>query len=110
MRQPSVSSTRNSLSPVSVQSTSGTPGTLIAAASAGFLDLISLVLTNETATATIVSISDGTITYKFALAASGGGVFNFGSDPIPATTAATAWTISNSASSTIDAIALFLNS
>ena len=67
----------------SVQSTSGSPSTLIAAVAANYTDITSLVMTNEGASATIVSLSDGTVTYKYALAANGGIVMNF-TTPLPA--------------------------
>jgi hypothetical protein len=91
----------------SVQSTSSSPSTLIAAGATGvFNDIITLVLTNE-GTATIVSISDGTTTYKYALGANAGLNINFPST-LPATSSATAWTISNSASQTVDASGVYL--
>lgn len=95
--------------PVTVQSTSASPATLIASAAAQFTDIVTLVLTNE-GSATIVSISDGTKTYKFALAAAaanGSISINFAST-LPATSSATAWTISNSAAQNVDCVAVYV--
>lgn len=86
----------------SVQTTDTSSHNLLASGGTGvFTDLISLVITNETATATVVSLSDGTVTYKFALAASGGISTTFPST-LPATSSATAWTVISSASVTLD--------
>lgn len=67
--------------------------TLIAAGAAGvFRDLTFLQASNTSATAVRIDISDGTRTYSWYLAASGGG-FNINFDPpLKATAAATAWT------------------
>jgi len=97
---------RDLIGAVSVQNT-GVSGTLVGQIASTFVDITNLILTNETGTATVVSISDGTTTYKFALAANGGGVFPF-SPPLPAATVNTNWTISNSASSTIDAVVTYV--
>ena len=97
---------RDLVGTASVQNT-GSSGTLITGVSNIYADITNLVLTNETATATVVSISDGTVTYKFALAASGGGVFPF-SPPLPATTADVNWTVSNSGSCTIDCVVTYV--
>lgn len=96
---------------VSVQSTASSPATLIAAGATGiFNDIITLVLTNE-GTATIVSISDGTVTYKFSLGAVASAnanlVINFAT-PLQATSSATAWTISNSAAQNVDVVATYV--
>ncbi len=101
-----IATTRSTVKAVSVKNT-GSSGTLIGAVSSVYNDILGIVLTNETATATVVSISDGTATYKFALAANGGGVFQF---PyfLPATSLDTNWTISNSASSTVDAVVTYV--
>lgn len=97
---------RATLGVFSVQSTSSSPSSLIGSGS-GYRDIITLILTNE-GTATIVSISDGTTTYKFALGANLGININF-SSTLPAKTSATAWTISNSASQTVDASGVYVN-
>lgn len=97
---------RTAVFPISVQSTSATPSTLIASAAAHYTDIVTLILTNE-GTATVVSISDGTITYKFALAANGIDVINFPT-PLPASSSATAWTVSNSAAQTVDCVLTYL--
>lgn len=92
---------------VSVQSTSATGATLIAAGATGVLnDIVTFIATNETSTATVVSLSDGTVTYKFALAGNGGISANFNS-PLPATSTATAWTVSNSAAVNVDCVAVY---
>jgi hypothetical protein len=97
---------RDIIGTASVQNT-GASGTLIGQIASTYCDIIQLILTNETATATVVSISDGTTTYKFALAANGGGVFTFPT-PLPATSTNTNWTVSNSASSTVDCVAIYV--
>lgn len=90
---------------VNASAASGT--SLVAAGATGvFNDIISLVITNETSTATIVSLTDGTTTYKFALAANGGIVLNF-STPLPAASSATAWTCGNSATVALDYVVIY---
>jgi 5-hydroxyisourate hydrolase-like protein (transthyretin family) len=99
---------RSAIGTVSVQNTSATPATFIAAGATGkYQDIISLVFSNETASATVMSLSDGTKTYKFALASSGGLTVNFPST-LPATSTATAWTLSNSAADTVDCVAVYV--
>lgn len=75
--------------------------TLVAAGASGvFRDLTMVQCSNAGATAVRVDISDGTKTYSWFLAASGGG-FNLNFEPpLAATTAATAWTMAISASDT----------
>lgn len=75
--------------------------TLIGAAAAStFRDLTFLQASNTSSTAVRIDISDGTRTYSWFLAASGGG-FNINFEPpLAATTAATAWTAAISASVT----------
>jgi hypothetical protein len=72
-----------------------------------FTDIVTFIVTNESSTPTVVSLSDGTTTYKFAIAANGGGVFTFAS-PLPATSAATAWQVLNSAGVALDYVALYV--
>jgi 5-hydroxyisourate hydrolase-like protein (transthyretin family) len=99
---------RSALGTVSVQNTSGSPATFIAAGATGkYRDIVSLVFSNEAASATVMSLSDGTTTYMFALPASGGLVVNFPST-LPATSTAIAWTLSNSASDTVDCVAVYV--
>jgi hypothetical protein len=97
---------RDIIGTASVQNT-GVSGTLIGQIGSTYTDITNLVLTNESASATVVSVSDGTTTYKFALAANGGGVFPF-SPPLPATSTNTNWTISNSASATVDVVVTYV--
>lgn len=97
---------RDIIGTASVQNT-GSSGTLIAAITSTYCDIITLIFTNESGTATVVSVSDGTTTYKYAIAANGGIVVNFPT-PLPATSAATNWTVSNSASSTVDCVAVYV--
>jgi hypothetical protein len=73
-----------------------------------FTDITELILTNESATATIVSISDGTIAYNFALAANGGLTKTFAT-PLKATSAATAWTVSNSSAVNVDCVGVVID-
>ena len=102
-----VNGLRAALGTFSLKSTSSSPVTLIAAGT-GFRDIITLIFTNEGITATIVTISDGTATYTFGLAAGEGLPINFVST-LPATTTATAWTVANSASNTVDCSGVYLN-
>lgn len=79
----------------------------IGAGAAGvFNDIITFIATNRAATATVVSLTDGTAVYTFALAANGGIVINFPT-PLPATSSATAWTIGNSATVACDYVAVY---
>jgi hypothetical protein len=79
----------------------------IAAGATGvFNDIITFVATNRSTSATIVTLTDGTASYTFALAANGGIVINFPT-PLPATSTATAWTIGNSATVACDYMAVF---
>ena len=74
-----------------MSSTSAT--TIITAGASGvYNDIISLAITNSSATALIVTISDGTKSLVYAIAANGG-IMIQPSSPIPATSAATAWQI-----------------
>jgi len=100
---------RQMLGTASVNSSAASGATLIAAGASGvFTDIVSLVITNESSTATVVSITDGTTTYKFALAANGGIVINFPT-PLPAASSATAWTCGNSATVPCDFVVVYLN-
>jgi len=100
---------RSMTNAASAQSSSASPSTLIAAGGAGvYNDILTLILTNEsTTTATVVSLSDGTNTYKFALSVNGGGVFQFPT-PLPASSAATAWQFSNSAGVAVDCVVIYV--
>jgi hypothetical protein len=80
---------------------------LIGAGNSGvFNDIITLIMTNRSATASVVSLTDGTVTYTFAIAANGGLVCNFPT-PLPATSTATAWTIGNSAAVAFDYVTVY---
>ncbi len=82
---------------------------ITAGGSGVFNDIISLIITNESSTATIVSLSDngsGGTVYKFALAANGGIVINFPT-PLPQGTSNAAWDVLNSAAVACDYIAVF---
>jgi hypothetical protein len=91
---------------ISATSNSNSSTTLLAAGAAGILnDIPQLMFTNSSATATVVTITDGTNSYNFALAASGGCIVPI---YLKATTAATAWTWSNSASATVYAVGSYI--
>lgn len=103
---------RNLIGSTGVQSTSGTASTLIAAGATGvFNDIVSLSCTNESSTATIVTISDngsGGNTYKFNVAAVAGAGFIWNpTSPLPQGTSAAAWDILNSAAVTLDCVAIY---
>lgn len=103
-----LNSVRDLIGTASVQSTSASPAAFITAGGTGvFNDICELVLTNESATATIVSISDGTTTFKFALAGNGGMTKTFATPLVQGGTA-TGWTISNSAAVNVDAVVVYV--
>jgi hypothetical protein len=89
---------------------STTPASFISAGGSGvFNDIISLVLTNSSSTATIVTITDngtGGNSYSFALAANGGIVLNFPT-PLPQGTANAAWEISCTPAETVYYVAIY---
>ena len=98
---------RDLVGSASVQTTDSSAHNLLASGGTGvYTDLVSLAITNESATATVVSLSDGTVVYKFALAANGGIVLQFPST-LPASSTATAWTVTSSAAVTLDFVVTF---
>lgn len=67
--------------------------TVVAAGGSGvFTDITSLIIMNSSATATLVTLSDGTVSYVYYLGAGSGFTMPF-NPPLPATTANTAWTL-----------------
>jgi hypothetical protein len=100
---------RDLVSTASAQTTSSSLSSLIAAGGTNvYTDIVTFIATNESASATVVTLTDGTATYKFALASNGGIVINFPT-PLPATSANTAWQVSNSASDTVDCVAVYVS-
>ena len=101
---------RDLIGTASLDSSSGSAVSFIAAGASGvFNDIVSLVITNDSSTATIVTLSDngsGGNTYRFALAGNGGMVFN-PPTPLPQGTAAAAWDVLNSAAVSCHYIAIF---
>jgi hypothetical protein len=98
---------RDLIGTVQLNNSSSSPVSFIGAGASGvFNDIISFIATNESSTATIISLTDGTTTYKFAIAANGGIVVNF-QTPLPAASTATAWNVSNSAAVAVDYIAVY---
>ena len=91
---------------VSDNSTASGVSFIGAGASGVYNDIITFIATNRSSTATVVTLTDGTASYTFALAANGGIVVNFPT-PLPATSTATAWTIGNSATVACDYIAVY---
>ncbi|PWT75514.1 MAG: hypothetical protein C5B59_08525 [Bacteroidetes bacterium] len=77
--------------------TNNTANTIVAAIASVFTDIISLVITNSSATPVVVTVSDGTASYLYSIAANGGMVVPLPA-PLPATTVNTAWTATSSAS------------
>jgi hypothetical protein len=72
-------------------STSAT--TVVAAAGSGvYADISSLIVTNSSTTATLVTLSDGTVSFVYSVPAGSGFTMPF-SPPLPATSANTAWTL-----------------
>ena len=70
-----------------------------------FLDLTTFTATNRSSTASVVSLSDGTNTYTYAIASNGGIVVTFPT-PLPAHGTATQWTVLNSAGVAFDYMAV----
>ena len=106
-RQVTVANTvRNLVGTAVLTATSTSPTTLISTVASTYTDIISLTMTNESSSATVVSLSDGTTTYKFALAANGGITFN-PTTPLPATSVNTAWTIAITGTVSVDCIAIY---
>jgi hypothetical protein len=105
-----ISCSRANVLPGAAQSTSATPVNLIAAQGAGkSTDLISLFVTSETATACVLSVSDGTKTYKFNTGANAGSGFMYAPPvPVPTSNMNTAWTLTGCAAVTLDAVGQFL--
>ena len=80
---------------------------LIGAGATGvFNDIITFIVTNRSSTATVVTLTDGTASYTFAIAGNGGMVINFPT-PLPETSSATAWTVGNSAAVACDYVAVY---
>jgi hypothetical protein len=98
--------TRGLTGQISAQSTSSSPVVLITGVANVFNDIITLIFTNETNAPTVVLVSDGTLTYRFAISPYGGGVFNF-LTPLPASNMSTNWTFSNTANATIDCVGTY---
>ena len=98
---------RNSVQPLILSNSSASsPANFGTVGGTGvYLDLASFIVTNRSATATVLSLTDGTLTYTFAIAANGGLVHN-PSVPIPASATATQWQVSNSGGVACDYIAL----
>ena len=96
-----------------LSSSSASATQLIAAGAAGlFNDIASLTITNESGTATVVTLSDngsGGNTYKFAIAANGGISYN-PAIPLPQGTAAAAWDVLNSAGVALDYVVIYIPS
>lgn len=91
---------------VSNNSTASGVSFIGAGASGVFNDIITFIATNRSSTATVITLTDGTASYTFAIAGNGGIVINFPT-PLPATSSATAWTIGNSATVACDYIAVY---
>jgi hypothetical protein len=105
-----LNSVRDLIGTAILNSNSSTTVSFITAGASGvFNDIISLIITNESATATIATLTDngsGGNTYKFALAGNGGIVVNFPT-PLPQGTSAAAWQVLNSAGVALDWIAVY---
>lgn len=106
-----VGAPRDLIGIATLDSASGSTVSFITAGAANvFNDISTLTITNETATATIVSLSDngaaGNI-YKFAIAGNGGIQIDY-NPPIPQGTAAAAWQVLNSAAVTLHYHAIYL--
>jgi hypothetical protein len=106
-----LNSPRDLVGTAALTSASGSATSFIAAGAANvFNDIVSLVITNSTATATTVTLSDngsGGNTYLFDLAGNGGIVMNFPT-PLPQGTAAAAWDVLNSAAVSLHYTCIFI--
>jgi fibronectin-binding autotransporter adhesin len=98
---------RDIVGAVQVNSSSSSLVSFIAAIASTYNDITTFTATNESSTATIVSLSDGTTTYKYAIAANGGIVVTFPT-PLPAASSNTAWQVSNSAAVAVDYTAVYV--
>ena len=100
---------RDLIKTAAVQTTNATQTTLLASQTSQYADLVSLTITNESATACTVALTDGTTTYKFNVANQQGAGFTLNPNtPIPATSTATAWQVTGCASVTLDYVAEFV--
>lgn len=94
---------RDLIGTFSVQTTDTSSHDLIAAVSGVFNDITNLVITIATATATEISLSDGTKTYKINIAATvGAGLVWAINGSLPASATNAAWTVTSSASVTLN--------
>jgi hypothetical protein len=99
---------RDIIGTVSVQTTNASSTTLITGIASTYADIITYIATNESSTATVISLSDGTTTYKYALAGNGGIVINFPT-PLPAASTNTNWTVQSSVNSiNVDHVAVYV--
>lgn len=91
-----------------LSTTDASSHTLIPAAGAGavsgegnFAEIEDLIITNESATATVVTLTNGAESYKFAIGANGGIVINW-STRFGHAVPNTAWTVQSSQSVNLD--------
>jgi hypothetical protein len=101
---------RDLVGTAALSSSSSSATSFISAGGSGvFNDICELVITNESSTATVVSLSDngsGGTVYKFAIAANGGMTKTFAT-PLPQGTSNAAWDVLNSAAVALDYVAVF---
>lgn len=80
--------------PTTITNSSSATSVMAAGAAGVFRDIISLIITQSSGTATTATLSDGTASYIFDLAATAGtGLSIQFPTPLPATSTATAWTL-----------------
>ena len=100
---------RDLIKTAAVQTTNATQTTLLASQASQFADLVSLTITNESATPCTVALTDGTTTYKFNVANTQGSGFTVNyPTPLPAASTATAWQVTGCASVTLDYVSEFV--
>lgn len=106
-----VCGSRSEQGAVAGQLTTTSPAILISAGAAGiYNDILSLTFANEGTTASLVTISDGTVARKFAVpAAIDTRGQSFSLAPMKATSAATAWTIQLGTQITMDYSAEYMS-
>lgn len=94
-----------------LDSSSSSTVAFIPALSGVYRDLLTLVITNDSTTATIVSLTDngsaGKV-YKYAIAGNGGIVIPYPT-PFPQTAPGVAWNVLNSAGVSLHYVALVVN-
>jgi hypothetical protein len=100
---------RDIVGAAAVQTTNSTQTSLIAAVASTYTDLLSLDISNESATACTVALTDGTATYKYNIGnQQGAGFVKTWTTPLPASSSNTAWQVTGCSSVTLDYVVEYL--